>query len=323
MKKIITLFCIQFITLNGFSQVAFTSSDCFSLGDTSAIGYETVAINFNNERSNTGYNHTWDYSTTNWGDGTGSYVFQAGSKSSHSLLQNTQINEYALTTISRDAFYNYNNNKDTLTYVGVYTGGNSYRSFPGITYLTFPLNYGDSVGKKQNQYSTAALTTVAGNSTRSYKYDGFGTLKRPNATYNNVFRISTWQLDSTIIGNFKFGTSSEEIIWFQQGGGVPLLRMIKGAGYVYVYYSSPLQNTTSLGEIKNSDIQVFPNPFNDIITLQGLVENSSVKIFDAMGKTLYFNPSAANTIQTENLSTGVYYLEIINAGERSIVKMVK
>lgn len=67
-------------------------------------------------------------------------------------------------------------------------------------------------------------------------------------------------------------------------------------------------------------IECFPNPFSDVITLQGLESSASIRLFDVLGKEIHAQWIEANTsLQIPSLPTGIYYLWI-EQNEHVIVK---
>ncbi len=72
--------------------------------------------------------------------------------------------------------------------------------------------------------------------------------------------------------------------------------------------------TTSIEELdSNSSIKVYPNPVNDLLTLDLSQINQSfteINIFNALGELVYQNnkPTAITEINTRELQAGIYFL---------------
>ena len=81
---------------------------------------------------------------------------------------------------------------------------------------------------------------------------------------------------------------------------------------------------TGIDNVENAAISVYPNPFNDVITLTGVSSNSTIQIFSVDGKNVYQGNATSSTLNTSNLSAGVYMLSIIESnGNRQVQKIVK
>ncbi|MCC5923065.1 MAG: T9SS type A sorting domain-containing protein [Crocinitomicaceae bacterium] len=74
-----------------------------------------------------------------------------------------------------------------------------------------------------------------------------------------------------------------------------------------------LLNTNNYGDLSN--ITLYPNPSNDIVTIDGLKDFSSVTIHDALGKLIRtYNLDAANTlsVNVNGFEGGMYFVKINN-----------
>jgi hypothetical protein len=80
---------------------------------------------------------------------------------------------------------------------------------------------------------------------------------------------------------------------------------------------------------ENSSIQVFPNPFNDMIKIVQNSQNESVNIdlYDVSGKKILSQDFSNNEIENnglEFLSKGIYFLKIQYVNGRFVtIKMLK
>ncbi len=70
-------------------------------------------------------------------------------------------------------------------------------------------------------------------------------------------------------------------------------------------------------------ILAYPNPVKDVLELQGLPYDCSVRVVDATGKLIY--SGTQSTIPTDNWSRGVYQLKIVDqtGGLIKVIKLVK
>ena len=81
---------------------------------------------------------------------------------------------------------------------------------------------------------------------------------------------------------------------------------------------------TGIENVENATISVYPNPFNDVLSLSGVASNSTIQIFSVDGKVVYQGNANNSVLNTSNLSAGVYMLSITDVqGNRQVQKIVK
>lgn len=313
MKKTFIQLAIILMTNIVVAQTApqFTHNHCFKVNDSSKIGFAVYIQSFDTILKQKGNNYTWNFSSAGWTAPTVSYKFQPSTQSSHSLFHSTQINEYAQLTFGRDLFYTYSSNSDTLYNDGLYTSTN-YLYKPRIPYLTFPMNINDSVYSYKKQYANPNNPNAAtGSITRYWIYDGFGTVQLPYGNISNVYRIRTKQIDSTYILNS--GTTYEELIWFRQSDGIPVLRFLKNSTIISAYYASAT-SISSIAEFDKYNFSFYPNPAgeNIFINCDSKLIGETINISDISGKVLVNKiiTSHNQTIDISNLAAGVYLVNI-------------
>jgi uncharacterized protein (TIGR02145 family) len=76
---------------------------------------------------------------------------------------------------------------------------------------------------------------------------------------------------------------------------------------------------SSINEIKNSNIKIYPNPTNNIIIIEGLNknENNTIQIFDVQGKLIFTKiVNERGTIDLSELNKGVYVIKIGEVAQR-------
>ncbi|HBG69398.1 MAG: hypothetical protein A2W93_15520 [Bacteroidetes bacterium GWF2_43_63] len=74
-----------------------------------------------------------------------------------------------------------------------------------------------------------------------------------------------------------------------------------------------LDTTTSISEIENSNIQIFPNPASDVINLTGVSSADRIEVYSNMGMLVMSREADGNDsviIETSVLSNGLYYINI-------------
>jgi hypothetical protein len=81
---------------------------------------------------------------------------------------------------------------------------------------------------------------------------------------------------------------------------------------------------TSVDAPDFSQVQVFPNPFTDQITLVGLDADATVRITDLAGRWVLLVELGSSGVDTSDLKNGAYLLEILGAdGAKEIRKIIK
>jgi len=325
MKYTVTTLLILCGAFLAKSQPQFTKESCFQVGDSSKLGFALVMESFDPFVSQTGSNFTWDFSGTGfpgpwgtWTEPTISYAFQASSKSTHVPLQLTQINEYANVGMGRDHFYTYSQNGDTLYYNGYYAGGTSYVYQVPVPYFVFPMKFGDQFNVKRDILN-AGGTVKTGTVTRTWTYDGYGTVKFPYGTQSNVMRIYSKQIDTlTVNGIFINATITEELVWIRESDGIPVLRLQKqGSSNMYAWYASTSGVSFVDDTIEKNEITIYPNPTNDYVMLRSnsTMEGMHYNITDYMGRVVKQESMMSNIekINLHDIQSGIYFLHIGNA----------
>jgi hypothetical protein len=192
---------------------------------------------------------------------------------------------------------------------GFYNSSNKVY-LPRIPYLSFPLSFSDSVYTHTLQSGGTAVGP--GSVSRYWVYDGFGTVKLPYGTQSNVYRIRTKQVDSSSVLNSILATT-EELIWFRQSDGIPILRFVKqGPNTIAAYYASV---SGASGIYENgffNSISTYPNPFSDKIVLVN-PENEKIRqatIYNSLGQPVLTVLNQDLFINTQQLEKGIYFVEV-------------
>jgi hypothetical protein len=77
-------------------------------------------------------------------------------------------------------------------------------------------------------------------------------------------------------------------------------------------------NSSSIDEINESNVTVYPNPANELLIIEsGILLNSKFRIIDAIGRTVYqgFLSSSKNSLDISSFSKGTYTLIVENLGK--------
>jgi len=83
------------------------------------------------------------------------------------------------------------------------------------------------------------------------------------------------------------------------------------------------QGTVNVEELNEDLYQVFPNPFKDNISLSGLESDKRLLISDMLGQTVFEASKSALSYNLEDLSTGCYFLSIIESSTGKVEQTTK
>ncbi|MBP1644694.1 MAG: putative Gingipain [Bacteroidetes bacterium] len=73
----------------------------------------------------------------------------------------------------------------------------------------------------------------------------------------------------------------------------------------------------------NTDnIVVYPNPAQDFFVVSNLDKDSTIKLFDSLGRLVFTSKKNDNTINTSSLKSGVYYLSIVKDNSNITKKII-
>jgi len=91
-------------------------------------------------------------------------------------------------------------------------------------------------------------------------------------------------------------------------------------------HTAPVDMCTGIDEANENDLVIYPNPVNDVLTIKGLTNNSIITVFDVAGKIILTENCTSNihTVSTDGLTSGIYYVKIIDEANTSkAYKIVK
>ncbi len=97
----------------------------------------------------------------------------------------------------------------------------------------------------------------------------------------------------------------------------------------YIFHEFRVENTTSLEEQGKYSWRIFPNPTNNIITIQGYLDaKTNISLHNNLGKLVMktaidFQGVISKQFDLTYLPTGVYFIRIQNTKEKIIKKVVK
>ena len=79
----------------------------------------------------------------------------------------------------------------------------------------------------------------------------------------------------------------------------------------------------SVNENASDKITIYPNPFTDTITLQGLDTNARISIYDMKGALVHSGTHSGGTIDLAALSSGAYVMKIVTDAAVDTKKIIK
>ncbi len=106
---------------------------------------------------------------------------------------------------------------------------------------------------------------------------------------------------------------------------------------IYFDYNAPIitnnaqttiETTASLDEFSlNSNIEIFPNPANNLLNIESEIAFDTLVIYDLTGRELsrisLTEPLLKNNFPTNNLVSGVYYLSVQSGKSKKLLKFIK
>lgn len=96
-------------------------------------------------------------------------------------------------------------------------------------------------------------------------------------------------------------------------------------GNEFSEYAVIYSTTSSVQDLTNLGISVYPNPVNDILTIKlGDCENTSINIYDVYGRTVYSKTTTDNSLMVNmsSYSTGTYILKIKVGNDEVVQKLL-
>lgn len=350
MKKIATLLLISLPFNFIQAQITITDSDMPSSGDT--IRFSQTSDIKNNDPTLTGANYNWNYSTlipdsqridTFYSVGSTPIPYQfyfnngfsyPNHKASYAL-KGPDISFPQVVDIT-EVFYYYKNSSSAYENVGF---GSKINGTPSSTQnnpvdreYAFPMNY-------LNTDSSYSAFTVSVPNFGAYgkkmarvdTVDGWGTLILPSGTYN-VLRVKSklLQIDSIYFASSTITIETprpEEIEykWLANGKGLPVLKVITVAGNItQIEYQDSLRLNVSIAEIRNSnEVNIYPNPVIDYLTIESKSTVTRIQIFDITGKLILEPNAQLNKINLSGLLSGIYFVKIETESGVNLEKIVK
>ncbi len=197
--------------------------------------------------------------------------------------------------------------------------------------------------------STGIITTVAGMGTSGYSGDGGpatdATLFNPSGIFvdassniyiadasNSVIRkVTPAGIITTIAGNGTVGYSGDSgPATDAQLSGPSAVSVYSGAIYLVDNGNNVIRKvtgSTGLSEVNaRGNIQVYPNPSGDVLSIAGIRNESEYRLINTVGVQIqqgHFQ-KGSGTIQMKDIPSGTYLLEVTDGdGSRQICRVIK
>jgi len=174
----------------------------------------------------------------------------------------------------------------------------------------------------------------------SDKLDAPDKFKLPAVTIPAKGYLIIWadeeQEQTGVHTNFKLSASGESIILSNPNLGLidqvsfPALgedvaygRSPNGTGdfkELTATFNASNDGSVATDDVTYQDLQVYPNPFDDVILIKTQEKISSIRIFDVSGRTVYQSLSGKNAVSASHLTPGVYFLEL---NHQKVIKLIK
>lgn len=182
--------------------------------------------------------------------------------------------------------------------------------------------------ESDTEYFGAALSLSQNGNTIAIGAPQYGINIGDNSGYTKVYQLGfgTWnQVGSTIYGDAgddydNLGYSLSFSHTGQLAIGSPFIVRSGQVGCISVYdFSSEL--ATSEWVPDDTLVQVYPNPVESILHLKNTIPGAIFTIKDITGKILI--KSDIPTLYLENLSSGIYLLNILSSNQNQTKKIIK
>lgn len=162
--------------------------------------------------------------------------------------------------------------------------------------------------RAKSSANRTAATYIGMNKDPWSAYSGFNNFSLTDtfATYTFIFDMSTTDYNTRLV--FDIGNSSEDF-------------ELKDVLIEEIVLSPPTEST----KIKTRDLQVYPNPVTDVLTVNCPEYEGIIKIFNLAGQVVLQQKlnSGLNRIPSKRLSKGTYLATIKTQNQYQSVKIIK
>jgi hypothetical protein len=141
-------------------------------------------------------------------------------------------------------------------------------------------------------------------------------------TTNSSFSGYAWEISSNGKIISGLGTSQITVVW--ESGLLGTIRVIANVPCADTALYNTSLSGTGLNKVNENGVNIYPNPFNNQLLIEGLLEQTSITITNVTGVVVYHTEEQTSAqISTEELPSGVYYLRVKNEFGVKMIKVCK
>ena len=199
--------------------------------------------------------------------------------------------------------------------------------------MQFPMTYNKHFNDKWASTYIAGSYEINRTATSAVSYDGYGTLKTPAGTFNNVARIRTEQV---VADASQFGLTTTTVVsyaWWVIGEHYPLAQIAtaktRNKESSYSWYRTMGVNTVGLAENGKevTSLISYPNPASDVLYVNAVRDKALVLEFcDSQGKILYTETvpggNAPVKLNVAGYDRGIYFVRLRTENKSEMKKVV-
>ena len=225
-----------------------------------------------------------------------------------------------------------------------------FRNWKGLSFdPTSGILYGITTSELYSIDPITAVSTLIGPTminANSLAIDGNGQMYSCDISTDNFYSLNKNSGESTLIGTTGIDVKTGSMAWDPNTDNIYLISdnhtvadfriidkisgisslvgtLYRGFEYNDLYYSWIAFDGTALGlnSVDNLSFKIFPNPANNILTIQSKMPVENVKIYTAQG--VLVNEVFTNNIDLSGLSAGIYFVEVTVDGKSATKKFIK
>lgn len=211
-----------------------------------------------------------------------------------------------------------------------------------LTILVFPLSYNTIFSDTGIlDFRMAYDTTISGVQIDSIRFKrimvindtvtGWGSLTTPAATYNDVLQLKAVETDIDTIfihttGFFSTWVTAQNSIdtsikweWLTTNKRTDLVTLdMSGDTLKKSSYFLDVTTNFDTKESNNANLTIFPNPANNIVSIQSDKVISLVKIYNVKGELLQSKSVSNHTFSVKNLLPGNYLIKLYDRSQQFV-----
>lgn len=147
----------------------------------------------------------------------------------------------------------------------------------------------------------------------------------------HIIDISTVDITWTILDSLFSGTTLTKTYHCNTSDMSNMefiLSLYCSSGSYYVNAYDGINLTTGIHSIQSGydlNLNVYPNPFENELTLSGKIKGGTMKILNILGKEIYSSVLHENTVSlsTDELKAGIYFITVTSENKTSYRKIIK